>query len=69
MPFDVGQHPVEHDEIGLEAGDGGDRVTAVGRLLDVEPLVAERGRDGVDDRRLVVDDEDPGRCVACSVSC
>ena len=30
----------------------------VARLLDLEALVAQRGRDGVDDRRLVVDDED-----------
>ena len=28
-------------------------------LLDLESLVAEHGGDGVDDRRLVVDDEDP----------
>ncbi len=59
--FDVGQHPVEHDEIGLEASDRGNRIPAVRRLLDVEPLVAESGRNRVDDRRLVVDDENAGR--------
>ena len=57
--LDVGEHPVEDDQVGLDARDRGERVAAVRRLLDLVALVAERGRDGVDDRRLVVDDEDP----------
>ena len=59
MPVEVGEHPVEHDEVGLAALDGDERVAAVRRLVDLVALVAERRRDGVDDRRLVVDDEDP----------
>ena len=55
---DVGEHPVEHDQVGLEARDRRERLAAGRRLLDLEALVAERGRDGVDDRALVVDDED-----------
>ena len=57
-PLDVGQHPVEHDEVGLEARDRAQGLPTGLRLLDRVALVAERGRDGVDDRRLVVDDED-----------
>ena len=56
---DVREHPVEHDQIRLLPGDQLERVPAVRGLVDLEALVAERGRDGVDDRRLVVDDEDP----------
>ena len=59
-PVEVGEHPVEHDQVGL--GRRRRRSARRGRvrgLLDLEALVAERGRDGVDDRRLVVDDEDP----------
>ena len=59
-PVDVGKHPVEHDQIGLERHHGGERVAAVAGLLDVEPLVAQGGRDGIDDRRLVVHDQDLG---------
>ena len=58
-PLDVGEHPVEHDQVGLDARDRGERVAAAVDLLDLVPLVAKRGRDGVDDRLLVVDDEDP----------
>ncbi len=57
--LEVGEHPVEDDQVRLAPRDRGERVAAVQGLLDVVPLVAERGRDGVDDRRLVVDDEDP----------
>src|SRR5439155_574562 len=55
--LDVGEHPVEHDEVGMEARDGRERLASCGRLLDDVILVAERRRDGVDDRGLVVDDE------------
>jgi hypothetical protein len=37
-------------------------VAAIDRLVDLEALVAECRRDGVDDRGLVVDDEDPAAC-------
>jgi hypothetical protein len=37
----------------------GSKRAASGGLLHLVALVAERGRDGVDDRRLVVDDQDP----------
>ena len=57
-PLDVGEHPVEDDEIRLESRDGVERVAPVVRLLDLVALVAESGGDGVDDRLLVVDDED-----------
>jgi hypothetical protein len=58
-PLDVGEHPVEDDQVGLAAADRVERGAARGRLLDVEALVAEGRRDRVDDRGLVVDDEDP----------
>ncbi|HVM58510.1 MAG TPA: hypothetical protein VMT74_13690 [Gaiellaceae bacterium] len=38
---------------------GLERVASRRRLVDVEALVAERRRDGVDDRGLVVHDQDP----------
>src|SRR5438105_3897564 len=64
-PFDVRQHPVEDDQVGLEVANDAEGVPPVARLADVEALVAERGRDRVDDRALVVDDEDstPARSV------
>ena len=62
-PLDVREHPVEDDEIRVETRDRGERLTAGPRLLDLEPLVAQGGRDRVDDRPLVVYDEDP-RAVA-----
>ena len=58
-PLDVRQHPVEHDQIGLGPRRSAQRVAAGQRLLDLVPLVAEGRRDRIDDRRLVVDDEDP----------
>ena len=57
-PVDVGEHPVEDDQVGLEGHRLRERVAAGSCLLDLVALVAKRGRDGVDDRRLVVDDED-----------
>ena len=56
--FDVGEHPVEHEEIRLRLGDCFERVAPGVRLVDVIPLVAQRRRDRVDDRVFVVDDED-----------
>ena len=55
---DVGEHPVEHDQVGLALGDETDRLASRCRLVHVVALVPERGGDRVDDRRLVVDDED-----------
>ena len=55
---DVGEHPVEHDQVGIEARDRRERLAAGRRLLDLEPLVAEGGRNRVDDGALVVYDED-----------
>ena len=57
-PVEVGQHHVEHDEVGRVLLGRGQRQAAVDRLGHLEPLVAEGGGDGVDDRRLVVDDQD-----------
>ena len=53
----VGQHHVEHDQVGLEGGHGGQRVAARPGGFDGEALEAERHRDDVDDVGLVVDDE------------
>ena len=54
----VGEHDVEHHEIGPERGRGLQCVGAGARDLDGESLVAQGGRDEVGDVRLVVDDED-----------
>src|SRR2546430_4051826 len=62
-PVEVREHPVEYDEIGLEVRHSGDRAATRPLLPHLEALVAERGGDGVDDRRLVVDDEDPAAAV------
>ena len=59
MPVDVREHQVQHDRSGSQPRDRLERLAAGGGLVDVEALVPERGRDRVDDRRLVVDDEDP----------
>ena len=56
--LDVGEHPIEHDEIGLELRDRRERAAAGRLLAHLETFVPKRSRDGVDDRRLVVDDED-----------
>ena len=55
---EVGQHDVEDDEVGRVLLGGGQGQAAVDRLVDAESLVAERGGHGVDDRGLVVDDQD-----------
>ena len=57
--LEVGQHPVEDDQVGLRVGDRRQGRPAGGRLVDVEALVAKGGRNRVDDRRLVVDHQDP----------
>ena len=55
---EVGEHDVEHDQVGRPFLGRLEGAAAVGGLLDVEPLIAQRGRDRVDDRRFVVDDQD-----------
>ena len=67
-PGDVRQHPVEHDEVRLLARHCRERVAAVRRLLDLIALVAQRRRDRVGDRRLVVDDENAAERL-CSFLC
>jgi len=57
-PLDVGEHPVEDDQVRLLAGGGLQGLPAAEGLFDLVALVAEGGRDSVDDRGLVVDDED-----------
>src|SRR5581483_6614631 len=61
--LEVGEHPVQHDEVGLELDHGGDSPAARLLLAHLEPLVAKGRGHGVDDRRLVVDDEDLPRAV------
>ena len=56
----VGEHHVEHDEIGPELLGRAERFGAVAGDLDAEALVAQGGRDEVGDVCLVVDDEDSG---------
>jgi hypothetical protein len=55
---DIGEHPVEDDQVGLEAVRGSDRLTPARRFANLVALVAQRGGQRVDDRRLVVHDED-----------
>ncbi len=57
---EVGQHHVEHDQVGPELVDRLLGRAAGTDLHRLEPLVAEGGRDRVRDRRLVVDDEHAG---------
>ena len=61
----VGQHDVEHDQVGVEGRGPLDRRPAIVRRLHLEALVAQHRRDELGDRVLVVDHEDSGRglCV------
>ena len=54
---EVGQHHVEHDQVGAELVDCQLGGAAGSDFHGLEALVAEGGRDGVRDGRLVVDDE------------
>jgi hypothetical protein len=56
-PVQVGQHHVQHDEVGPEGAGHGDRLVPGPGHGDREALVPERGPDQVGDVRLVVDDE------------
>ena len=64
-PVDVGQHPVEHDQVGVEPERSIERLPAASGLLDLESVVAERGCHRVDDRGLVIDDEDAATRALC----
>ena len=57
---EVGQHHVEHDQVGPELVDRQLGSPSGRDLHRLEALVAQGGRDRVRDRRLVVDDEDAG---------
>ena len=56
----VGEHHVEHDEIGAERLRRAECFGAVAGDLDVEAFVAEGGCDEIGDVCLVVDDENSG---------
>ena len=66
---EVGQHHVEHDQVGSELVDRLLRSPSGRDLHRLEALVAEGGRDRIRDRRLVVDDEHAGgtRAVAAGL--
>ena len=53
----VGEHHVQHDQVGTEGGDRGQRFGAGARGLHGEALEAQGHRDDVDDVGLVVDDQ------------
>ena len=55
---EVGEHHVEHDEVGRVLLGGGQRRPSGHGLADLEAFVAQGGGDGVDDRRFIVDDQD-----------
>ena len=57
---EVGQHHVEHDEVGLHDGHGVDGVAAVGHRVHVEAGVAERGLEHRTQVVLVVDEQEAG---------
>ena len=57
---EVGQHHVEHDQVGSELVDRQLRSPSGRDLHRLEALVAQGGRNRIRDRRLVVDDEDAG---------
>ena len=64
----VGEHHVENDEVGLALLDGGQDLAAVACLRHGEPLIAQGGRDEIQEVRLVVRDEDPCALVRRSGS-
>ncbi len=58
---DLRQHDVEQHERGTRRVETLDRLRAVGRGLDQEPLALQRDREGVPVGLLVVDHENQGR--------
>ncbi len=57
-PDGPGDAHVEQDEVGPFIVDGGERLIAVGRLIDVEPLALEHEAHRLPHRRMVFDDQD-----------
>ena len=53
-----GEHQVEHDQVGFLGARQLQRLRAVGRDQDPEPLAREPGADGFGDRGLVVHHQD-----------
>ena len=59
-PVHVGHHDVGDDDVGVEPAVGGQSLLAVAGGVDCEPRAAQEGREAVNDRRLVVDQQDGG---------
>ena len=57
-PIELGQHQIEHDQIGCAFGDERKRSASVAGSLDREPLTLEVRADELDDLLVIVDDED-----------
>ena len=57
---EAGHHHVEDEQVGPERLRGVDRLEPAGRGLDLEAGEPQRGRQQLDDARLVVDDEQAG---------
>ena len=57
-PLDIGQHPVEDDQVGLELADDAEGIPPGACLPHLESLVTKGRCHRVDDRPFVVDDED-----------
>jgi hypothetical protein len=53
-----GEHQVEHDQVGFLGARQLQRLRAVGRDQDPEPLAREPRADGLGDRRFVIHDQD-----------
>ena len=61
---EVGQHHVEHDQVGPCSLDGVERVAPVAAGVHLEALVAERGLEHRAQVVLVVDEQEPFTCHA-----
>ena len=59
-PVELRQHQVEHDEVDVLLGELRERLLAVPRLDDAEPVALERVREELLNGLLVVDEEDRG---------
>ena len=55
----IGQHHVEHEQVGPKRGNGLERLAPEVGHLHLEALVAQGHREQIGDAVLVVDDEDP----------
>ena len=64
QPVLAGQHEVEHDEMRRIALQLLVEVARVGKRRDVEALLGQIARQEVAQAHVVVDDENPRRCVA-----